>query len=149
MAVAPKDAESGDDEVEEGPEGEVGVDEETKEVGKGLERDAVTRPRAVVIHLGDAASAVPAVVCPGRLGLAAFFAPAGVADGGEEGGGGGRGGGGNDVLACGDSASSVVGVPEAEEEGVEEDGLAGSEWAGWEVGRGVEDVLGEVAQEGD
>ena len=54
----------------------VGVHQEPQEVRKGLQGNAVPRPRTVVVHSWDAAGAVPAVVRAGGFGVVAFFAPA-------------------------------------------------------------------------
>lgn len=58
------------------PEGDVGEDEEAEEVWEGLERDAVAGPRAVVVHLWDAAATGAAVVRARGFRGAAFSAPA-------------------------------------------------------------------------
>lgn len=142
-------------------EGDVGVEEEAKEVREGLERDAVGGPGAVVIHLGDTGAAVAAVVCTKRLGCCAFFAPAGgegLIDGGIGRRGGGRGGRvwsveflcvGEVVAAWGYRAGFVVGRPYADEEDVENGRFTLGHGTWLEVLGGVEEPLRGVAEESD
>lgn len=76
VSVTPYRGESLGQEVGERPQGEVGIHQEAQEVGECLHRHAVRRPGAVVVHLGDASTAVPAVMGPERFGGIAFLAPA-------------------------------------------------------------------------
>lgn len=121
MAVGPDDADAGVEETREVYEGDVGVEEEAEEVREGGERDTVVGPGAVVVHTGDAAGAVAAVVGSGRFKSLAFLAEAFilvwllvvfvllllVRGGGE------------DEAAWVDCAGFVVCPPEAEKESVE------------------------------
>lgn len=70
-------------EVAEGPERRVRVREEPQEVRERLQRDAVARPRTVVVHLRHAAAAALAVVRARRLRGRAFAAPAAAGGGAD------------------------------------------------------------------
>lgn len=137
--MLPKDGKAQPQQVGKGPEGEIREDEESKEMGKCGHGNAVAGPRAVVIHLGDAASAVSTVVGARGLRGRALVAPAtvGLEDATVE-----------DIAAWVDSDCAVVSEPEESEEKVEDDRLLARGRAGVE-GRKVKDQLGKIAKKGD
>lgn len=138
MPRLPQGVEALPEEVAQRPQRHVGVDEKAQKVRKRRHGHAVGRPGAVVVHLGDASLAVPAVVRPWRLRRLALFTPPPIRI---------------EHLFLKDEPSGIdgdgakVAEPQAQQQRVEDDALVASQRA--RVERLVaEDELRKVAEEG-